>query len=336
MEKLKNIRFNLRFFTGSDSFESVHSVDELGEKLRNNQIAFDDLMAYFFSGQLQRWLECHGAKDSVLLEKLRAIDSKATNKEIVKALFAALGFCFDEREIDRMIVSYDFPSRLQETALKNTQAAEAQLNSVQNEIEAYEATCRQILQGRKDSLLVKKLIGKIVDKYLPLLELDVVRFFAKMKSPENGCPVAILELLARKTSRRLFLRENVMPDKGAYFSDSLYGHYDKACVNPKELNYWMKFTRTRTNFWVEISGSNVRNPQPIDLINDYSDATSSWKQLVPKGRKVMILCNSGVEVLDGKGEKWEESGMNNRFLVLDGCSYKQVFSTKAFLAYWEL
>ena len=223
MEKLKNIRFNLRFFTGSDSFESVHSVDELGEKLRNNQIAFDDLMAYFFSGQLQRWLECHGAKDSVLLEKLRAIDSKATNKEIVKALFAALGFCFDEREIDRMIVSYDFPSRLQETALKNTQAAEAQLNSVQNEIEAYEATCRQILQGRKDSLLVKKLIGKIVDKYLPLLELDVVRFFAKMKSPENGCPVAILELLARKTSRRLFLRENVMPDKGAYFSDSLYG-----------------------------------------------------------------------------------------------------------------
>ena len=83
MEKLKNIRFNLRFFTGSDSFESVHSVDELGEKLRNNQIAFDDLMAYFFSGQLQRWLECHGAKDSVLLEKLRAIDSKATNKERV-------------------------------------------------------------------------------------------------------------------------------------------------------------------------------------------------------------------------------------------------------------
>ena len=71
MQKLKNIRFNLRFFNGSDEPESVHSVKELEEKLRNNQIAFDDLMAYFFSGQLERWLECHGEKDVTLLEKLQ-------------------------------------------------------------------------------------------------------------------------------------------------------------------------------------------------------------------------------------------------------------------------
>ena len=64
MEKLKNIRFNLRFFTGPDTCESVHSIEELEDRLRTNQIAFDDLMAYFFSGQLQRWLECHGEKDA--------------------------------------------------------------------------------------------------------------------------------------------------------------------------------------------------------------------------------------------------------------------------------
>ena len=145
MEKLKNIRFNLRFFNGSDEPESVHSVNELEEKLRNNQIAFDDFMAYFFSGQLQRWLECHGEKDATLLEKLCAIDKKATNKEIVRALFSALGFCFDEQEIDRMIVSYDFPYRLKAEAVKNAKDAKQRLNALQDEIDDYESLCKQLI-----------------------------------------------------------------------------------------------------------------------------------------------------------------------------------------------
>jgi len=343
MEKLKNIRFNLRFFNGSDSFESIHSVEELEDKLRTNQIAFDDLMAYFFSGQLQRWLECHGDKDAVLLEKLRDIDTKAPNKQIVKALFAALDFCFDEQEIDRMIVSYDFPTRLQKATQECSKTAEVQLNSIQNEVDAYEAVCRQILEGRQDILITRKLVGKIIDKYLPLLGLDVARFFYRMKNPKTGCPAAILEMLAHNRTRELFITRF----ESATQSGETAVQYARMRVallrrNPYDERMtgapWLDFERNQsaTKFYIKIDGEYVEHPEPINYVEDYSDAANSWKVLLPKGRRVMILCNSGVVVRDGAGKRWEESALNHHFAILDGCNYMMLFKTKAFLAYMEL
>lgn len=330
MEKLKNIRFNLRFFNGIDSYESVHSVKELEEKLRNNQIGFDDFMAYFFSNQLERWLECHGDKDIVLLERLRAIDKKATNKEIVKALFAALGFCFDEREVDRMIVSYDFPSRLKAESVKNAKDAELRLNTLQDEIEAYEVLCRQLLEKKNDPIFVRKQVRKIVEKFFPLLELDAMRFFNSMKNPNNGCPAAILELLMCPRGRRLFVTE-YSPEDG----DDAKSEYDKIRVSLANRS-WLKFERKVSGFWVKIDNLDVQNVQPIEIVNDYSGAMEDWKELVPRGRKIMILNNTGVAVKNGRGDEWESGEMNNRFLILDGCSYMQIHKTTAYLAYVEL
>lgn len=372
MQKLKNIRFNLRFFNGSDEPESVHSVKELEEKLRNNQIAFDDFMAYFFSGQLERWLECHGEKDLVLLDKLHAIDKKSTNKEIVKMLFAALGFCFDEQEIDRMIVSYDFPSRLKTEAVKNAKEAELRLNTLQDNINAYEALCRQLFEKNNDIVYVKKQVRKIIEKYYPLLELDAARFFNAMKNPNNGCPTAILELLMSPRGRCLFKIDNypiaVKPIAevarlsygdalkelfGAQFDAKRDGNtaatsscvdhpcvengkdstYKKSCVS---LRNWIAFERKSSGFYVKIDGVYMQDSRPIEIIDDYSDAVGDWKVLVPKGRKIMVLHNAGVRVRSGKGDEWGEGEMNNRFFILDGCSYKQVFRTTAYLAYVEL
>ena len=60
------------------------------------------------------------------------------------------------------------------------------------------------------------------------------------------------------------------------------------------------------------------------------------KTLCPKGHKVMVLCNNGVSVRDGNGEEWTESALTNQFRIIDGCSYQQIYKTKAFLAYVEL
>lgn len=326
MEKLKNIRFNLRFFNGSDSHESVHSVKELEEKLRNNQIAFDDLMAYFFSGQLQRWLECHGEKDSVLLEKIQSVDKKATNREIVKALFAALGFCFDEQEIDRMIVSYDFPNRLFAESSKSAEAAEERQNTIQNEIDAYEAVCKQIIEKKQDLLLVKKLVRKILEKYFPLLELDASRFVSTMRDPGRGCPAAVLELLSNESGRRLF------KDGNDNAEGNPYGRCRASVYN------WLQFERKAYGFYVSINGKYVSDSdiRPIKIIDDYSDAAYRMKTLCPKGHKVMVLCNYGVSVRDGNGVEWTESTLTNQFRIIDGCSYQQIYKTKAFLAYVEL
>ena len=363
MEKLKNIRFNLRFFNGSDSHESVHSVKELEEKLRNNQIAFDDLMAYFFSGQLQRWLECHGEKDSVLLEKIRSVDKKATNREIVKALFAALGFCFDEQEIDRMIVSYDFPNRLFAESSKSAEAAEERQNTIQNEIDAYEAVCKQIIEKRQDLLLVKKLVRKILEKYFPLLELDASRFVSTMKDPGSGCPAAVLELLSNESGRRLFKDGNDNASIMKYPEcDSPVGALASALKSFNEsgrrlfkdgndnaegklygrcrvsVDDWLQFERKASGFYVSINGMNASDSdiRPIKIIDDYSDAAYRMKILCPKGHKVMVLCNNGVSVRDGNGKEWTESALTNQFRIIDGCSYQQIYKTKAFLAYVEL
>lgn len=332
MQKLKNIRFNLRFFNGSDEPESVHSVKELEEKLRNNQIAFDDFMAYFFSGQLERWLECHGEKDLVLLDKLHAIDKKSTNKEIVIKLFAALGFCFDEQEIDRMIVSYDFPCRLKAEAVKNAKDAAARHSSMRDELDAYTTVCKQILAGKNDLQLVRKLTRKIVVNYLPILELDAYRFFRMMHNPIYGCPAAIIEMIINENSRKLFVT-NEQENDDAFVAN----RYDKLQHIP--LRGWLKFSRTPTSFYIKISNKKISNkdadwPGQIDVVTDYSDAEVDWKTLVPKGQKVLVLCNDGVSVKDGKGDKlWGPMDMTNQFIILDGCSYKQIFKTRSIFAY---
>lgn len=330
MEKLKNIRFNLRFFNGSDEPESVHSVKELEEKLRNNQIAFDDFMAYFFSGQLQRWLECHGEKDVALLEQLRAIDKKATNKEIVKALFAALGFCFDEQEIDRMIVSYDFPYRMKAEAVKNAKDAKQRFNALQDEIDAYESLCKQLIEKKNDPVFVRKRVKCIIEKYFPVLKLDGVRFFTKMKNPNNGCPAAILELLADPRGRSLFVIDS--PPIDEIEESEIYANLQVSIIN----RHWLDFERQGRNFYVKIDNKPVEDARPIEIVPDYSDAVDDWRTLVPKGRRVMVLCNTGVLIRNGKGDEWYAGELNNRFLVLDGCSYRQEFKTTAYLAYMEL
>ena len=330
MEKLKNIRFNLRFFNGSDSQESVHSVKELEEKLRNNQIAFDDFMAYFFSKQLERWLECHGEKDLALLEKLRVIDKTAPNKEIVKALFAALSFCFDEQEIDRMIVSYDFPYRLKAESVKNAKDAALRLNTLQDDVESYEALCRQLSEKNNDIIFVKKQVRKIVEKYFPLLELDAMRFFNKMKNPNKGCPAAILELLMCPRGRSLFVTDNLpCAEKD---QESIYEKSRVPLINRS----WIGFERKVSGFYVKVDGVYIEDVKPIEIVDDYSDAVEDWKMLVPKGRKIMVLNNTGVLVRSGKGDEWGAGEMNNRFLILDGCSYWMIHKTTAFLAYVEL
>lgn len=329
MQKLKNIRFNLRFYNESDEPESVHSVEELEEKLRNNQIAFDDFMAYFFSGQLERWLECHGEKDVTLLEKLRAIDKTATNKEIVKKLFAALDFCFDEQEIDRMIVSYDFPSQLALSTAKNKADTENRVKSERDEIELYEAACRNILRVKDDPKVVRGLVQKLIEKHLPILEIDIERFFRYMK---EGCPLAVLYLLSNPLTRKFFdvdeLSSSSCKDEVSYLKSKV-----------KVRNNWVCCDRTSARYRLFICGAEVEWEKPFDCVEHYGEM-GEWKVLVPKGRKIMVLANSGVAIRgDGECEgpkEWEESALNGRFLVLNGCSYRLVFKSKAVFAYMEL
>ena len=327
MEKLKNIRFNLRFFNGEDSFEAVHSVEELEDKLRTNQIAFDDLMAVFLCGQLARWLECHGDKDLLLLEKLKKINLKAPNREIVKDLFAALGFCFEDKEIDRMIISYEFPQRLKEATDESDKLREDKINSMQNEIDSYEAICRQLPEANGDWERIRKTVRQILDKHYPLIRLDISRFYSVIK---KSCPFAILALLLEKKGRELFDETATSPDTRLY------------PVWRATLRNYLNFSRTKfENYYISVGGGEyLENPYPITWVDDYSKTETSYRQLIPKGG-VLILNNSGVYVKgveDGEVDvkDWADGELNGMYKILHNCSFQLQFKTKAFLAYVEL
>ena len=136
-------------------------------------------------------------------------------------------------------------------------------------------------------------------------------------------------MIAKESCRKFFVANDHERD-----DTSTASHYPKLHV---PLKGWLTFRRTLTSFYITISGKEADWPKPIDVVTDYSDAIYDWKTLAPKGRKILVLCNDGVSVRDGRGDKlWEPNDMTNQFLLLDGCSYKQIYKTRAILAYVEL
>lgn len=330
MERLKNIRFNLRFFNGEDTFEAIHSVKELEEKLRGNEIAFDDLMSVFLCGQLDRWLECHGEKDRELLDKLRAIKREAPNKEVVKSLFEALGFDFEEKELDRMIISYEFPQRLKEVAAESDKVRDDKIRMLKNETDAYEAICGQLAALSEDWVGIRKCAKNLLDRYYPLIRIDIGRFYSAFK---KKCPFVILALLMEKDGRELFEQTAINSNASMY-----------PIRLPSLENYFcFEGSWATKRFYISIGGEEnyLENPYPIDWIEDYSKAETSYLELLQKPGRVLILNNSGVYVRgveDGceDSRDWDDGELNGKFKILSNCSYRLKHKTKAFLAYVEL
>ena len=104
---------------------------------------------------------------------------------------------------------------------------------------------------------------------------------------------------------------------------------------------WLTFIRTPSRFWIKVDGSVDHCCPVICYVREFDDATDCYRELLPSGRKVMILCNSGVKVrgtavgMDGTKD-WESDEMTGAYLVLEKCSYQLQYKTKAFLAYVEL
>ena len=153
---MKGIRFNLRFFNGNGSFDSVRSLSELQDKFN-----LDDLYEYFVSGQLELWLKCHS--EDAVAEEVSALASEKDVHRQIAGLFDALGFDFDYNEKESVIWSYLFPQEFlkRRAAIANSVGKVAEV--VKKDFADYNDRIKSLVKHHEDLPAVKAEVRDLLE-----------------------------------------------------------------------------------------------------------------------------------------------------------------------------
>ena len=342
--KLKNIRFNLRFSAGKKSdgeeqFAIIRSLQDLKDNLN-----LDDLLLYFNSGQLARWLE--GLGESSMSEAVSKIGNDLPVKAQLKSIFDALGFEMDNGELDSLVESYTFPRSIQDRKREMT----AMLNDVQGVIEKdyiqYGLCLKDIVAAGMDFTVVKTRVRAMLKEYPRQFRLDWMRFYDVMM---EKCRLAVFAVLMDKDYRYYFLgdydelnaryygeleapskrSENTLrTDPVAQFISRVEKiidvSYGRSIVNG---HYEYRLNIKMDDRW-SLDIDEWKNRGIIKEVS-YGDSDGEWEDAVDRKTKVMILhCGENITIRpSGDKEKQSKGKECGRFPIFDGLDFRTSVDT---------
>ena len=329
--KLKTIRFNLRFHMGPDEAVSVRTLEELASSFN-----LDELMDYYRSGQLERWLSCHDETEKAVA--VGKIDRDSPEKEQIVKLFKALELEVDKGVLLAAIASYLYPGEMVRQRLERAQAMGKLDELVGKEFAAYEKALHDIVAVREDFAEVGQRVRAVLKHYGCFFRLDFIRFYEIMA---KECPLAIFAVLSLPAWRHYFCQEPIGSSCPIPPEQKLESIYGRSAFSFDEASAPIEYFRRRLSQLVAVKVSSSTFELRIDnrtvteddyllskgivrQVAEYSRGQSMWQDEVGKGRKVMVLWNSGVEVRANadRENQYSADSLNGKFVVLDGLDYR--------------
>lgn len=335
--KIKHIRFNLRFF--NDVEESVRSLGELQEKFN-----VDDLYEYFLSGQLERWLRCH--EEEKVADAVCAISKDIPTEEQLDKLFDALGFDFDENERKSAIASFVFPRRLLNKRAMLGVSLKKVSEAVDQNFKEYNTRICELIENREDFAKVKAGVRDLLRFHGDLFAFDYMRFYHIMVAE---CPLAIFAVLMNDKYRAYYLPED--ENRRAYFLGGVAAKCGektgkKALDRIKDvLASFLSVTATYSSITFKVGDQQIdgdsyllKDWNIVKQVSDYEKGRGAWQDEVGGEKKVMILCNDGVEVrpYHDNTRQFKPGEANGRFEIMNGFEYRVSNQSKGCLLYMEV
>lgn len=315
----KTIKFNL-ICDG----QPVRTIEDLQENF-----SVEDMLGYFESGLLLRWLKVRDYKDEY--KEVSEISTK-DDLEIAKKLIKIFNVETDEKEIAKDVYMLQF---LKERSQKISKYDSNRLETdeiVKDYTKEYADLVKEIMDNSDDISRIKANITEIVNNYKPVLQLNYRELFWKMA--DRDYLLVIMCFLMNSVTRKYYLDAG-QPENDKKNMDTTIKK-DKEEIYKKICSYFSYFEpsadiyKSTEDDIVKVLGDNV------SVFDGKTD--EYWKDLEVKGKKYMIL---GIGTRDKVRAAGDHNGdlsyddVNNKFPIVDGIDYMSN-STTSKLMYMEV
>lgn len=294
----KTIKFNL-ICDG----QPVRTIEDLQENF-----SVEDMLGYFESGLLLRWLKVRDYKDEY--KEVSEISTK-DDLEIAKKLIKIFNVETDEKEIAKDVYVLQFlKERNQKISKYDSNRLEID-EIVKNYTKEYADLVKEIMDNSDDISRIKANITEIVNNYKPVLQLNYRELFWKMA--DRDYLLVIMCFLMNSVTRKYYLDAG-QPENNEENMDTTIKK-DKEKIYEKICSYFEPSASTKGDI-VKVLGDNV------SVFDGKTD--EYWKDLEVKGKKYMIL---GIGTRDKVRAAGEHNGdlsyedVNNKFPIVDGIDY---------------
>lgn len=298
----KTIKFNL-ICDG----QPVRTIEDLQENF-----SVEDMLGYFESGLLLRWLKVRDYKDEY--KEVSEISTK-DDLEIAKKLIKIFNVETDEKEIAKDVYVLQFlKERNQKISKYDSNRLEID-EIVKNYTKEYADLVKEIMDNSDDISRIKANITEIVNNYKPVLQLNYRELFWKMA--DRDYLLVIMCFLMNSVTRKYYLDAG-QPENNEENMDTTIKK-DKEKIYEKICSYFEP-------------SANVYKSTKDDIVKALGDNVSVfdgktdeyWKDLEVKGKKYMIL---GIGTYDKVRAAGDHNGdlsyedVNNKFPIVDGIDY---------------
>lgn len=298
----KTIKFNL---ICDDT--PIRTIEDLQE-----HFCIDDILPYYRKGLLQRWLEIRGYTD--YLEKVKAIKAK-TPSEIIFALVQIFSIPTNDEQVKTDIYLWEFQSQhaaqLQAEAAANVDAQKR----VAKYLLGYAECINTLDSAGNNPTYIKPIVAGIIEEYPMALAMCHRALFWKFL---DKAPLVIMRLLMDRRSRDYFLPVSQSNRDGTTISD-IAPQSDKGPQYDKNEMYQALCERIKLPNYQKKLGDSLKTIMGMT-------ENGAWKNLVPKGKKVMVISMEGTSFVRSAGVAYgADIGPNevlNQFPIFDGLDYK--------------
>ncbi|WP_270638016.1 hypothetical protein [Limosilactobacillus mucosae] len=312
----KTIKFNL-ICDG----QPVRTIEDLQENF-----SVEDMLGYFESGLLLRWLKVRDYKDEY--KEVSEISTK-DDLEIAKKLIKIFNVETDEKEIAKDVYMLQFlKERSQKISKYDSNRLEID-EIVKDYTKEYADLVKEIMDNSDDISRIKANITEIVNNYKPVLQLNYRELFWKMA--DRDYLLVIMCFLMNSVTRKYYLDAG-QPENDKKNMDTTIKK-DKEEIYKKICSYFepsADIYKSTEDDIVKVLGDNV------SVFDGKTD--EYWKDLEVKGKKYMIL---GIGTRDKVRAAGDHNGdlsyddVNNKFPIVDGIDYMSN-STTSKLMYMEV
>lgn len=315
----KAIKFNLR----CDGV-SIRTLEDL-----RNHFCVQDILEYYNTGILARWLNVQGFSEEV--EKLKEIDTK-NNEELLIELANVLGVDIDDGSIRDAIAIIEYENNGKERYELYAKGILEESKVVDDYIRNYKDLVNQIVKKKDDFSAIKAMTAILVKNYKKLLCYDYQNLFHKMY---HEAPLALLSFVVTKELRGYYIPEWVATEDGVECWDV----EEKKIADPIHSRR-MKNKREMYDMLCDLvtTEKDIRILVGDRLKCNSQNTSGQWSEVEPDSRKKYLIFSlqQGCKVrsLKSKDEVYTSSDINRLFVVLDGIEYSNGYNYK--LLYMEV